>query len=360
MTGGGPESCAECGRVDCRLSFARRGHVGCDAMTAFVLDAVWPEHREYVQRTRRPPDQVLAPAGFGPLRARYDWEGATRVAGIETLARHLRLRRLARAGGGLRQAANLRSDAAIAAALAARLDYRARRIVVSQTLLPHLWLNGVLGGRAFDVLMTRYPLQAIQEGLDAAAKRTPGAASLRDFRAPRAVVDAETEALKSADRLITPHADLQRRFGARAEALDWTQPEAPLRRRGTRVAFLGPTIARQGADQVREIARSLPAPLIVFGEHLEGPEFWRGAPIESRSLGPGWLDDIGSILHPALITNAPRRLLEARAAGVAVYATLTCGLPRSEWRPFESFALSASAGTTDAPAPTKKLTRTMQ
>ncbi len=78
-------------------------------------------------------------------------------------------------------------------------------------------------------------------------------------------------------------------------------------------------------------------PRVVFGPDLEGGNFWNGVAIERRSFGPGWCDDIGVILHPAAVTNAPRRLLEAVAGGVQVYAHASCGLAPGDYRPLESF-----------------------
>ena len=126
-------------------------------------------------------------------------------------------------------------------------------------------------------------------------------------------------------------------FAERAVWLDWQRPAVRPRRAGERVAFLGPAIARQGAYEVREMAAELTSPLIVFGADLEGGDFWRGVAVERRVMGPGWLDDIGAILHPAAVTHAPRRLVEAAAHGVAIYAEVTCGLAPGHFQPLAAF-----------------------
>jgi len=59
--------------------------------------------------------------------------------------------------------------------------------------------------------------------------------------------------------------------------------------------------------------------------------------IERRALGPGWLDGIGAILHPATMTHQPRHLLEAVANGVPIYATSTCGLAPDDYMPIGRF-----------------------
>ena len=119
--------------------------------------------------------------------------------------------------------------------------------------------------------------------------------------------------------------------------LAWHRPPAIARPPGGRLAFLGPTIARQRPDLVRALAPSLGAPLIVFGAMLEGADYWDGVAIERRPFGPDWLDGIGAILHPASLTNQPRRLLAAVASGVRVYATPECGLDPADFLLLEDF-----------------------
>ena len=292
----GPQSCASCAKFDCHLSFLSRNVVPVQDRVAFVLDEVWPEHRDFVARQRKPDDPVLAPGGLGRPMPRYAWPQAQTPAPLATLRRHWTMRRVAKARGAVRQAAYLRDDERLALALARRIDHRARHLVVSQTLLPFLWREGHLGGRSFDVLMTRYSLAELHARLDAFAARHPDSATIADFRAPDAIVAAEAEALAQARRIVTPHHDIAETFADRAVWLDWRTPAVRERRSGDRVAFLGPTITRQGAREARDIARTLAEPLIVFGGDLEGADFWSGVAVERRGFGPGWLDGVGAII----------------------------------------------------------------
>lgn len=333
----GPQSCASCAKVDCRLSFLSRNVAPVQDRAAFVLDEVWPEHADFVRRQRKNEDQVLAPGGFVRALPRYAWPEATPTAPLATVRRHLTMRRVAKARGAVRQAAYLRDDERLALALAKRIDHRARHLVVSQTFVPFLWREGHLGGRTFDVLMTRYALADLHARLDAFAARHPDSPTIADFRAPEALVAAEAEALAGARRIVTPHHDIAEAHAGQAVWLDWAQPAVRDRATGDRVAFLGPTITRQGAREAREIARALPRPLIVFGPDLEGPDFWTGVPIERRAFGLGWLDGLGAIYHPAAITHAPRSLIEAQAHGVTIYAHASCGLAPGRYQPLESF-----------------------
>lgn len=343
MNAHSPESCASCARTDCHLSFVSRRIEPVAERTSFVVDEVWPEHRQFVAGQFKGDDQLIAPHLPGQRLGRYDWgpgqdKGKAQGAAIwATVARHVAMRQVAKARGAVRQAAYLKADEAIALALAARIDYRARHLVISQTLLPFLWRDGALGGRSFDVLMTRYPFGDLHARLDAFHLRHPDSDTIHDFRAPDALVAAEAEALAAARRVVTPHHDIAEGFGACAIWLDWQRPPVRPRLSGRRVAFLGPVITRQGAHEARQLARGLDAPLVVFGSELEGAGFWDGVAIERRTMGPDWLDGIGSILHPAAITHAPRKLVEAVAQGVTVFAHASCGLAPGQYRPFESF-----------------------
>ncbi len=338
MNAHSPESCATCRRADCHLSFVSRDIAPVGEMAAFVLDDAWPEHRRFVRGQVKPGDQVIAP-GLPGLRlgGRYDWGGGERAGLWATAMRHLALRRVARARGAVRQAAYLRADERMARALARRIDYKARHLVVHQALLPFLWRDGVLGGRSFDVLMVRYPLADLHARLDAVFARHPDSPTIHDFRAPGSLVAAEAEALAAARRIVTPHHDIAEGFVERAVWLDWDRPAARPRGSSRRVAFLGPVITRQGAREVRDLARGLAEPLVVFGAELEGEGFWGDVAVERRTFAPGWLDDIAVLLHPAAVTNAPRCLLQAVAAGVTIHAHASCGLAPGDYLPVEAF-----------------------
>src|SRR5581483_3171629 len=90
-------------------------------------------------------------------------------APLTTWRRSWRSRRLA-AQGAARQKALLDFDSALARDFSRKIPHTSDHLVVSQNLLPHLWRNGDLGGRTFDVLMTRLPMAELEKTLDAAAK----------------------------------------------------------------------------------------------------------------------------------------------------------------------------------------------
>jgi hypothetical protein len=314
-------SCGTCDETDCGLH--ERGAPAILAgRRAFVVDECWPEFAAFVATERGATDLICAPdfrrwsaAGFAERFAATP-QGLMRSLGW----------RLTPPQGPARRSADAGSTAAIARALARRLSPDVTELIVAQSLAPQLWRDGVFGGRRFSVLMTRLPVAALQARLDAALAAHPDRRTLADYRAESWLADAETEALAAAEEIVTPSAEIAALFDGRARLLDWQTPPPPSQppSRGDVFAFAGPTVARKGAYEVREVARRFGAKLRPMGAELEGPDFWAGVEIDP---GPaGWLEGVCAVVQPALAEAAPRRLLEALAAGVPVIATAAAGL----------------------------------
>lgn len=331
-----PRSCVSCDEIACDMHKQLKALEIPADRAAWVLDNVWPETASVVAASFGTNDQLLAPGILGAWPARYRWPIYCRhVAPAATARRHWAMRRASTAGGAVRQRAYLKHDRLVARRLARHIDYRARHLVVAQSWLPWLDEAGVLGGRSFDVVMSRYPFAEIHRLLDQAAGEIGESKTIADFRASNDLVAREAELLARARRVYTPHHGIAAMFPGRATLLSWHKPPQRPRRPGNRVAFLGPTIARQRPDVARRLAAAVTEPLVVFGATLE--PMWDALAIERREMGPNWLDGIGAILHPATLTHEPRALLEARAQGVAIYATGTCGLDPSDYRLLDQF-----------------------
>ena len=204
--------------------------------------------------------------------------------------------------------------------------------------------NGALGGRTFDVLLTRSPLHFLHTQLDEAAIRHPDRKSLTDYRAPAAEVHAEKDAMAAASRIYTPHAQLADHFGSRAWPLQWTEPPVvSLRETITRGAavtrgaaakdgalfFPGPALARNGAWEVRKVAQDLDREVWLCGE-TESVHFWDGITVKRLATGAwrtaGFWNGVAAVVQPSLGESAPRVHLAALAAGVPVIAGETCGV----------------------------------
>lgn len=266
-------------------------------------------------------------------RPNYAWRpnaGADiRHETCRTLVRSWRQRRLP-AQGAIRQKFLLEAQRDLAEAFARQLSPEARHVVVSQTLLPHLWRAGHLGGRTFDVLANRWPLEELQARLDAAAQRHPGSETLVDFRADESVVEAEREALLAASRVITPHRAIASHFGARALLLEWNtpSPDGRIETRQTKPRWFFPAsaLARKGIHELVAALDGRDEELWILGRAREGP----GDPLEGKrfrsSVATDWRYCTAVVL-PAWVEHEPRIAIRALAHGVPVIATRECGLP---------------------------------
>ncbi len=268
-------------------------------------------------RWKKPNYQWHAPDGIG-------LQHATRVA----LMRSFRQRRLP-AQGALRQKTLLECEAELARSYAITLDPACRHIVVSQNLLPHLWLTGALGGRSFDVLIERWPMAELQRILDRAKAAHPESTTLGDFRADPALLRAEREALAAAARLITPHRSLAAHFGNRAWLLDWEMPQPIQRKPPTSPLLFLPSsrLGRKGAFELAAALRSgIPAHLAYLGRADEGAsDPFIG--IDCTKVPLSALSSASALVLPAWVEHQPRIALLALASGIPVVASAACGLP---------------------------------
>ena len=68
--------------------------------------------------------------------------------------------------------------------------------------------------------MTALPMKKLQERLDFAHSLHPESKTLGDFRAESWLIEAETEALKNARKIITPHTEIASIFPEQSELLN--------------------------------------------------------------------------------------------------------------------------------------------
>jgi hypothetical protein len=323
------ESCETCGITQC-FRHQDESLVVQQSRTAWLVDACWPEFNAYLAEHRAPRDVLLLPFDsarwhIGP----YRWEsrGFARVHECwREVARRSFVSRRLQTQGAARQRALLRLDASLARQLARQIPPEATHLVVSQNFLPFLWRDGILGGRTFDVLMTRSPLEELQATLDRAAALHPESRTLADFRADPELIADEAAALAAATRWITPHTGIAASAGCRAHLLRWREPMRGERSAGARLVFPAATLARKGAYELRAALRLLdqPPPLRICGRNLEAPDFWSGMKTELAGEDP--FGDAAAVVLPAWVEHQPRRLLAALARGIPVIATPACGL----------------------------------
>jgi hypothetical protein len=325
-----PNSCATCGVESCFRSLKADANIDF-GRTAFLLDEFAPEFDEHIQENRTAKDFLFLPLdGKRFKKANYAWEtkGFARMKQslFVTLVRAYRSRKLA-AQGAERQKSLLAMAEKLAESYAKKLTFDATHIVVSQNLLPFLWEKGHLGGRTFDVLMNALPMKEIQKRLDLAFSLNPGSHTLGDFRADSRLVEAETEALENARKIITPHTEIAALFGARSELLNWNMPEAKefIKKKNKQftIVFPASTVGRKGCYELREAIRDLDAKIITLGATIEDADFWRGFDWEKG--GADWLELADLVVLPAFVEHKPRRLLLAAASNIPVIASAACG-----------------------------------
>lgn len=325
-------SCTSCAQTACfrhqlASSDTQRGS------TAYLVDELWPEFQQYLDDVHQSADVLGIPL---PARVggRYKWntDGYARVstAAWQALLRS-RATRWHSARGAARLQAQLRGTERIARRLAGALNMDVTRLCVAQSLLPFLWRDGHLGGRSFEVLMTRLPLQVLQQRLDSAHQTHPERATLGEFRAPPWLVEAESAALSAAERIVTPHSGIAALFRDKVLLLDWHLPAFPTQTTAKRVSsriivFPGPTAARKGAYELRSVARALDLEIVLLGSELETENFWDGVRVRRPCAAENWLDDAVAVVQPALVEERPAPLLRALSRGVPIIATTACGL----------------------------------
>jgi hypothetical protein len=330
-------SCHVCHETACfRHRATAQGELSEHVKTAFLLDEYQPEFDAYLQQLNRNQAHLLVPFLQSHGDRIWHTHGFEKVRSFPLFRfwRSLMLRRAVRHGLTV-----ARAHFALAESLAKiyekHITYDVEHLCIAQTLLPHLWRAGVLGGRSFDVLMARFPAKILERHLDDAARLYPYSKTLTEFRAPRWFVEAEEEALHSARRIISPHPQITNLFG-NALRLPWAKPidKAPIDKVEADqhdpprdlIVFLGPTLARKGAYAVREAVKRMGFSLVVLGPDLEQPGFWNGLPIIRTNLQNFSWSRVHAVLQPALIEYWPRQLLRAQAARSRLVVSPNCGI----------------------------------
>ncbi|MET0753216.1 MAG: VanW family protein [Pyrinomonadaceae bacterium] len=330
-----PNSCATCGVESCFRSLKPEAHLDF-GRTAFLLDEFSPEFDEYIQQAKNGKDFLFVPLDGKRFRkANYAWNmngfARKRQSFMTTFIRSYKSRKLS-AQGAQRQKSLLEMSEKLAEIFAKRLSYDVLHVVVSQNLLPFLWKNGHLGGRTFDVLMNALPVRELQERLDFAASIHKKSKTLGDFRAEEWLVEAETEALQMARKIITPHTEIASLFTDKCEIVNWSLPETKNLERKINdkftIVFPASTVGRKGSYELRDAVRDLNVKLITLGAIIEDADFWRG--IDWEKGADDWLGKADLVVLPAFVEHKPRRLLQAVAQKIPVIASTACGLETVE------------------------------
>jgi hypothetical protein len=222
----------------------------------------------------------------------------------------------------------LQLDKKIAIAASRKISIEATHLVISQNLLPFIYETGILGGRTFDVLMTRLPIEKLHERLDIAYLKNPENKTLTDFRAPKKLIELENLALTKARKIITPHSEIAEIFKNKVEKLIWDIPTLTKNQiRGSKVLFPASIVGRKGAYEIKRLLKELEINLVVSGRIIENDTFWESSKIERFN---GDFKQIGLIVYPTHIEHQPRQILKALSLGIPIITSTACGLESSE------------------------------
>lgn len=325
--------CYSCGKTSCHKHPTGQLLPERNGTVAFIVDEGWPEYVRYAQEQLQASDTLICSVYNSRIlrSANYKWSCNTssvnrQSANFAALKRSFRLRLAAKQKRNPFKSM-LKEDALLVRAMAKRIPIDTTHIVVSQNLLPELWAAGALGGRTFDVLMTRLPMGELHNRLDQFYLQHPESPTLKDFRAPQELIDLENEALNAARKIITPHRGIASLFSHKTILLDWILP--PLQKNqgiGTDILFPASAVGRKGAYEIKALAESLNLEITVLGNATEYAGFWGNVRVKPFS----GLDKIALVVFPTLIEHQPRMLLKAIALGIPVVTTKAAGLPEME------------------------------
>lgn len=325
--------CYSCGNFSCFKHTDRTSKKQEISTTTFILDEKWPEFDEYVQSIVTPKDNFIVPIKRNKwLKSnRYSWRALNLKNTSQTLWRGIyrafTLRMATKSKNNVFELM-LSLDKKIAVAASKKISIDSSHLVISQNLLPFIYETGVLGGRTYDVLMTRLPFEKLHERLDYAYSIHPKSPTLKDFRASAYLIDLENQALTKARKIISPHSEIAEIFKNKVERLEWKLPKGnPISRKGKKVLFPASAVGRKGAYEIKSLAKELNFQLTVSGRVLEGDNFWGNLNPEPFN---GDYNEIGLIVYPTYIENQPRQILKAISKGVPVITTIACGLDNHE------------------------------
>lgn len=319
-------NCNTCGQDDCN----RHALVTAQALkTAVLLDEHWPEFNQYINTTHTDNTVYYVPYPLtGKLRRpKYAWNmpknACIKPATITALLRSYKLRKLAIKGAAI-QKEILKTDYKLAARYAELLTYDCTHLVITQSLLPHLWQMGALMGRSYDVLMTKLPINSIHSILNTAKKNHPESPTLGDFRADKQLQLAEQKALAGARKIITPHTYIAKLLGDKCTVIDWQLPSAKNNNiKGNKIVFPASALGRKGSYQIKQLAEELNLALAIGGNAMEFDGFWGNIKTEKWNRS---FEGVAAIVLPAYIENNPRTLLAAIANNIPVICTENCGV----------------------------------
>lgn len=325
--------CYSCGNFACFKHPDRTSKKQEAAITTFILDEKWSEFDDYVKSISTKSDNFIVPLQKNKFikSERYSWKALnpknTYSTTFQGIYRAIKLRVASKKKNNVFELM-LELDKKIAKKAAQNIPLASTHLVISQNLLPFIYETGALGGRSFDVLMTRLPFEKLHERLDFAFSKHTESPTLSDFRVPKELIELENKALTKAQKIITTHSEIAEIFKNKVEKLNWQLPVLPaLQRKGNKVLFPASAVGRKGAYEIKKLTKELNLNLVVSGRAIEKESFWEDIKTDSFD---GNYDQIGLIVYPTYIEHQPRQILKAISMGIPIITTTACGLDSSD------------------------------
>lgn len=320
--------CYSCGNIACMKHVNK--NTSKNAITTFILDDVWTEFDNYITEIKTEKDLFILPLKENLLikTGRYNWKSThknqikyTTIAGIK---RALKLRLIK----GNPFELSLKFDREIAHSAAKLIPVECTHVVISQNLLPFIYETGALGGRTFDVLMTRLPLEMIHRRLDWAHSIHTQSLTLNDFRAQETLIKQEQNALLNASKIITAHSEIASLFPNKKLKLNWEIISSEkTKNKGNKILFPASALARKGAYEIKKLAQELNLELLILGNKTEYENFWEDVKVERFYNN---FEDVKAIIYPTYIENHPHQILKLIPKGIPIITTTACGIEKRE------------------------------
>ena len=326
--------CYSCGNIACFKHPDRTLTKPQRAITTFILDEKWDEYDDYIKTVETETDFFILPLQADNFLGsrRHNWTIRNKkninTRSWAALQRIFISRLFARfRANPFSLAINL--DRKVAIELSKHIPLESTHMVVSQNLLPFIWEAGVLGGRTFDVLMSRLPMEKLHERLDLAYAKYPDSKTLNDFRASAHLIDTENTALTRSRHIITPHQEIADIFNNKAIKLNWSLPKANEKKQtGNKILFPASALGRKGAYEIKQLAKELSLSIVITGQAEEHSDFWDGVQTERAGIDP--FENIGLVVYPTYVEHQPRLLLKAISLGLPIVTTAASGLRQTE------------------------------
>lgn len=325
--------CYSCGNLSCFKNEDQKKAQSNQEITTFILDEKWPEFDDYVTAIARNSDCIITPINrFNWIKTnRYAWSIldllTNKSVDFYGLYRVIKLRQAVKRNQNIFEK-SLELDRKVAKAISKQIPIETTHVIVSQNLLPFIYETGILGGRTFDVLMTRFPIRDLQERLDHVYERYPQSPTLKDFRADSELITLENKALLKARTIITPHSGIAKLFGKKAKLLNWALPKTNQKKKpGNKVLFPASMVGRKGAYEMRRLNKELDLNLSVLGGAIEEDGFLDN---QKHERFDGSFDEVMMVVYPTYVEHQPRQILIAISKGIPVVTTKACGLEESD------------------------------